>query len=65
MLLLGEGLYAFPKDGELNYAAAAVSFAAGDTESATAYLQTAKVDAALSAEYAAKCDELLAQIGGQ
>jgi hypothetical protein len=60
MALLNEGLYAFPKNGEINYAAAT----SGDNEGAKAYLQTAKADTALSAEFAAKCDALLAQIGG-
>ena len=64
MALLNEGLYAFPKNGEINYAAATVAAASGDNATAKAYLQTAKADAALSAEFAAKCDALLAQIGG-
>jgi hypothetical protein len=64
MALLNEGLYAFPQHGEINYAAATVAAAKGDNAGAKAFLQTAKADTALSAEFAAKCDALLAQIGG-
>jgi hypothetical protein len=64
MALLNEGLYAFPKNGEINYAAATVAAAKGDNEGAKAFLQTAKADMELPAEFAAQCDALLAQIGG-
>ncbi len=64
LAVLNEGLWAFPNSGEINYAAATVEVAAGNMDSARAYLQTAQADAELSPEFAAECDRLLAQMGG-
>ena len=63
-LLANEGLWAFPENGEINYAAATLAMASGDTAGAKAYLQTAKADAELSAAFSEQCDQLLSQIGG-
>ncbi len=62
--LLNEGLWAHPANGEINYAAATMAYANGDMDGARAYLQAAKADTELSAEFAAECDRLLAQMGG-
>jgi hypothetical protein len=62
--ILNEGLFAFPKNGELNYIAATLKAAEGDNESAKAFLQTAMADTELSEAYKQKCQALQAQIGG-
>ncbi len=64
LFILNEGLWAFPSNGEINYAAAMVEYSAGNTEGARAYLQTAQADAELSSEFSALCEQLLGQIGG-
>ncbi len=65
LYLLNEGLWAFPQNGEINYAAALVAYTNGDMDGARAYLNTAEADTELSAEFAAGCEQLSAQIGGQ
>lgn len=62
--IVNDGLIAFPKNGEINYVAATIAFADGDTASAKSYLETAKKDSDLSDAYVAQCDLLLGQIGG-
>ncbi len=64
LFILNEGLWAFPNNGEINYAAAMVEYAAGNVEGARAYLQTAQADMELSSEFSALCEQLLQQIGG-
>ena len=62
--IVNDGLIAFPKNGEINYVAATIALADGDTVSAKSYLETAKKDSDLSDAYVAQCDLLLGQIGG-
>lgn len=59
---LNEGLWAYPEDGTLNYLAAMFSFAAGDTETAKAFLQTARANAA--GALLEKINALDGQMGG-
>ena len=62
--ILNEGLWAFPQNGELNYVAATLKAAKGDSEGAKAFLQIAMADTALTEAYRQKCQALNAQIGG-
>ncbi|MCC8026672.1 MAG: hypothetical protein LIP16_15400 [Clostridium sp.] len=59
---LNEGLWAFPQDGTLNYLAAAFSMAAGDTDAAKAFLQTARANA--DGPLLEKINALDGQMGG-
>ena len=63
-LIINDGLWAFPKNGEINYVAATMALANGDKDTAREYLQTAKADAELTAAFSEQCDLLLSQIGG-
>lgn len=63
-LIINDGLWAFPQNGEINYVAATMAFANGDTDGAKEYLQAAKADAELPAVFSEQCDLLLSQIGG-
>lgn len=63
-LIINDGLWAFPQNGEINYVAATMAFASGDTNAAREYLQTAKSDEELPAAFSEQCDLLLSQIGG-
>jgi hypothetical protein len=63
-VILNEGLWAFPQNGELNYIAATLKAAEGDNESAKVFLRTALADTEMSGTYKQKCQELQAQIGG-
>lgn len=63
-LIINDGLWAFPQNGEINYVAATMTFANGDIDTAKEYLQTAKADAELPAAFSEQCDLLLSQIGG-
>ena len=63
-LIINDGLWAFPKNGEINYVAATMAYANGDTDAAREYLQAAKADAELPAAFSEQCDLLLSQIGG-
>ena len=59
---INEGLYVYPEDGSLNYMAALLCAAAGDTEAAGNYLDTAKANA--EGELLEQINALAGQIGG-